>query len=742
MQEQSFFATFFGKALSGTNERTDPMTRDNITQAEEMALNQVASDDKIICIVNDAEGTTSSARPNGRHMSLGDALNQRINDLEVLKEASERAQKEGYGEPQWSSSNQYDLDFYKTLSENPRFSELEISDCVNYASSATSEVSQEGYTSYTKMAAFRFPADDTRYVSYAGTGPEVTSWLENGRMATTQTGVQAQKAASEYLNQLMKVYDEDIFIVAGYSKGGNEALYAGIMLDSSDKERLYRLNNFDGPGFGNEILENEEFIRKYNELKNQLGDELYCLSPQNSVVGHLMDNHDTYCYFQSSDEDLTSGFLAHDYKNWRYDSNGNLEIVDADGNPLQRTRMSEFYEGLLEDLLAELTPEETERFYDMLEKLCVDNNIVTLDELNKLCVKDGRFDFDTLCNAVVSFTSSLDAKDMDILVRIVETTITAESLSYMIELEVEYLAKAGGFEWNELLQKGMNALEYQVLDIEKTAAAIKVMIAGITALIVGASTIYVGVKWVKESIETVYQHRQLSLSDLCEKFQAGLDSIWASAEQMIERIKNTLTKTTAGIFQDVQKILAASNAVEVIRISLQQSKEAFLNTADVIGQTVQTVLFTTMEKIDKGFQTVGSFFDSIFDCCKILFRNTKNLFVSKVSNLGIKFSRGVTLGIDADGLAETVRLLNKAAQHAAGLSSRVSNICRRLTTEGVVDAYTGNFRTLASTYHLVITHMQVNHYEEIVSMARKVEGVRSAYEGAKREIHSEMPELY
>ena len=730
-QDNSFLSTSFGQTLSNSSLRNDPMTRDNITQAEEMALNQIASDDQILRIVNDGAGTTSNATPNGRSMSLGDVLEQRISDLTALKEKG----------VSWSESNQYDLDFYTTLSENPRFSQLKISDCVNYTATGVSEVSKKEYTAYTKMATFQFPEDSTRYVTYAGTGPEVTSWLEDGRMATTASGVQAQKAASKYLNSVMKEYSGDDFIVAGYSKGGNEALYAGIMLNDDDRKRLYKLRNFDGPGMGSELLENETFTDQYKKLKEHLGDKLYCLSPQNSFVGHLMNNHDTYVYFQSCDKDLSSGMMAHDYKNWVFNADGSLVTADADGNPLQRTELSEFYESLLENLLAVLTPEQTERFYDMLEKLCVDNEIVGLWELNKLCTKDGKFDLDTLCNVVVSFAASLDNEDLNVLATIVDTIITTNNLSYFLKLLAEYTTKSVGFERNGFLRGAVDALNRRWASKIDLAPVLKVLVAALSTLVVGAAAVYVGVKWVVENAGSMIEKLRLTVSDLCEKFLTNLDSVWAKAEQMIERIKTRLRQAAQGLYQNIQAIMAAPNAVEALRIALQQSKEIVVGAADKIGQTVQTVLRTTVEKIDQGFQAGESFFNSIFDGCKLLFRQTKEHFSSMAAGLSVRASRYVSLDIDKDGLMETVHLLNKAAQHAEGLGSRVGSICGRLAREGAVDALTGNFISLISSCHVVVARLQVSHYGEIVSMAGKVERICTAYENAKRQIRVALSRL-
>lgn len=90
---------------------------------------------------------------------------------------------------------------------------------------------------------------------------------------------------------------------------------------------------------------------------------------------------------------------------------------------------------------------------------------------------------------------------------------------------------------------------------------------------------------------------------------------------------------------------------------------------------------------------------------------------------------------------ETVRLLNKAAQHAEGLGSRVGSICGRLAREGAVDALTGNFISLISSCHVVVARLQVSHYGEIVSMAGKVERICTVYENAKRQIRVALSRL-
>lgn len=742
MDEPAFGESGFGQVLQNSDYMKNAMTKDNLTQLDEMVLNKIASDDRILSTVSQT-GTTSNPVPEKTgSWSVSKLAEQRWSELDALQQAAEKAKLEGRGEPSWSESDQYDLEFYKAIKdENGRYANVQISDGVNYVATGTSEVSGKEYTSYTKMATFHFGEgeDKVNYVTYAGTGPEVTSWLEDGRMATTQTGVQSQQAAAEYLQAMVDRHEDGQFIVAGYSKGGNEALYASIML--KDKNRLYKVRNFDGPGFGNELLENEEFVGKYNELKERLGDDLYCLSPQNSVIGHLMNNHDSYVYFESANENVGSGMLDHDYKFWKFNPDGSLVTTDADGNPLERTKLSEFYENTLEKLLAILTPEETERFYDVLEKFCVDNNIVYMGELNKIWTKDGKFDLDRLCNTIVNFAASLDAESLEVLTKVVVNTLTTEFIASLGEFFVEYTGKSVGIQWNGLLRAGFGGLTGLVADKTHLALALNVLIAGLIALVVGLSAVYVGIKWVVENAGQIYDKIKLTLHDLGEKFQANLDAVWSKAEQMIQSIKTRLTEVKNGLYQNICEIMEAPNAIEAIKIALRQGKDTVVSAADTLGNIVQNVLSTTLAKIEAGFKAGESLFNNIFDGCLSMLRTAKGYFAQKIGWLSVRYARYVTLDIDINGVQETVALLLKAAGHASKVSGQVGSICAQLTTEGIADAATGNFRTFVSIYHLVIARMQVNHYGEILSMVNKLEDVCSTYESAKNTIRAAMPQL-
>lgn len=720
MDEPSFAESDFGKALTDADylkySETTAMTRDNITQVEEMALNQIASDDKILRLVSD-HGPTSNAAPEKREpMTLG----------EVLKNV------------QASENDKFQQAFYETLKNNPRFTNLEISDCVDYAATDVSQVSSKTYHSYTKMATFRLSGDGTRYVTYAGTGSEIASWLEDGRMATTRSGVKAQQAAAEYLQKVMDRYEEDQFAVAGYSKGGNEALYACTMLNEEDWDRLQKITNFDGPGFGKEILNNAEFKKRYNDFQERMDGKLDCFSPQNSIVGHLMENHKNYVYFESCNGSLQAGAMAHDYKFWSFNSaGGKLVTTDADGNPLQRTGLSEFYESTMEDLLDALTPEQTERFFDMLEGFCNDHEIVGIWQLNKLWTQDGKFDLGTAIGSIWDFVSSLDDDDRTILQTIVNTLITADHMAQLEGYILDYAAESGMTE--EEKAKWKTELNYVLLgkSIENaTDEEVRENLKQLVIQLVVAAAAKAIVNWVCKTANELGDKVHLKVSDLNSKIQSHLEEIWSETEQFIQQVQQKLKENPI-----CQKIGSALEVcIEPFKKLLEKGRDVIVDAADTIGQTVQQILSKALNGIIKGGQAGASCINSFFDGCLRLFRNAQVYVSRKIGFLSSWYASGGVLSIDESGLTQTIQLLRWAAQTATGLGARVSYIGARMAAEGVVDAVTGDFTNFANLYHIKTARMQVNHAAEIYSMAMKLEKVRSSYETALQSIRTAMQE--
>lgn len=125
-----------------------PMTSDNMNNAEEMALNLFGADDAVIRIVSGNDGPTDDPKNGGKESySVGEVLELRIAQLE---------QQEKNGG--LDKNQKYNLALYSAMSNNLRFKNLQISDCVDYYSESNlSDMSHKKYHSYTKMAMYYLP---------------------------------------------------------------------------------------------------------------------------------------------------------------------------------------------------------------------------------------------------------------------------------------------------------------------------------------------------------------------------------------------------------------------------------------------------------------------------------------------------------------------------------------------------------------------------------------------------------
>ena len=120
--------------------------------------------------------------------------------------------------------------------------------------------------------------DGTRFITFRGTDDNIFAWKENFHMSVMDA-VPAQEDALRYLRWAMGAYDGS-FVVCGHSKGGNLAMYASSMLPRDMQDRIISVYNFDGPGFQDDYLKEEGYLRMLPKL--------HSLIPQNSIVGLLL----------------------------------------------------------------------------------------------------------------------------------------------------------------------------------------------------------------------------------------------------------------------------------------------------------------------------------------------------------------------------------------------------------------------------------------------------------------------
>lgn len=153
---------------------------------------------------------------------------------------------------------------------------------------------------------FLFP-DGNACVSFRGTDSTITGWRENFDMLYNDT-VPAQRLSVQYLNKIASKIKGKITVV-GHSKGGNLAIYASVMCSPKTKEKIVEVQSFDSPGFTETFVTSEKYL--------QMEEKIVKLVPEESMIGMLLSNTDSYRIVKSDGE----GIHQHDPFLWIVENN-------------------------------------------------------------------------------------------------------------------------------------------------------------------------------------------------------------------------------------------------------------------------------------------------------------------------------------------------------------------------------------------------------------------------------------
>ena len=147
-------------------------------------------------------------------------------------------------------------------------------------------------------------SDKELYVSYIGTDCTINGWKEDFNMAFMHN-VPCQIAGKIYLEEIAKKYPEKRIRIGGHSKGGNVAIYSAIAASEDVKKRIIKVDNYDGPGFNKEII--EEYA------KSQILDKIETYLPQDSIIGRILNHKEKTTVVLS----LEKGIYQHDIYSWQ-----------------------------------------------------------------------------------------------------------------------------------------------------------------------------------------------------------------------------------------------------------------------------------------------------------------------------------------------------------------------------------------------------------------------------------------
>lgn len=121
----------------------------------------------------------------------------------------------------------------------------------------------------------------TSVIAMRGTDGTTIGWEENLRLAYQVIGTGAQLESFRYIKNspARKLY------LTGHSKGGSNICSAYVMSNPYVRDKVVRIDNFDGPGV------NPEFAGHYADGYRELEGKLNNFYPKDSIIGQLLQDH-------------------------------------------------------------------------------------------------------------------------------------------------------------------------------------------------------------------------------------------------------------------------------------------------------------------------------------------------------------------------------------------------------------------------------------------------------------------
>ena len=208
--------------------------------------------------------------------------------------------------------------------------------------------------------------DGPRVITFRGTDDNIFAWKENFQMSVMDT-IPAQEDALCYLRWVMHAY-EGSFIVCGHSKGGNLAIYASSLIPKDMQDRIIAVYDFDGPGFQDDFLKKEGYLR--------ILPRLHSIVPENSIVGMLLST--------GKEPEIVAcdsfGAKAHDGFTWKVLGTG---FVRAN----RLSNSSAMFRRAMGETLVSMSQKDREAFIENFFQIMTSTGAFTLTDLTEIRLK-------------------------------------------------------------------------------------------------------------------------------------------------------------------------------------------------------------------------------------------------------------------------------------------------------------------------------------------------------------------
>ncbi|MBQ9020782.1 MAG: DUF2974 domain-containing protein [Eggerthellaceae bacterium] len=253
----------------------------------------------------------------------------------------------------------------RAVAASPRFGDVR-------ACRSVDTWSREGEVQFSATT-FVLPAEAGVYVAFRGTDDSLVGWKENFNMAFTV--VPAQKAATDYVEEVAAAYPEAPLWIGGHSKGGNLAAYAMHTVKASTRDKILKCFDHDAPGFLEHASAAEGWV---DDLDAGRIDKTV---PEESIIGLLFDNNTRDITVVKSTH---PGILQHAPFTWVVDGK---DFATASAVTYDAYRTNKRVNAWLKTL----NTDEREKFIEVLYKLANATGEITLSGITST-LKDGSLD--------------------------------------------------------------------------------------------------------------------------------------------------------------------------------------------------------------------------------------------------------------------------------------------------------------------------------------------------------------
>lgn len=199
-------------------------------------------------------------------------------------------------------------------------------------------------------------------IAFRGTDNTVVGWKEDLNMSYL-CPIPGQELAAAYVRRVAGLTNGPL-VLAGHSKGGNLACYAGAFCGEAAQGRVEAVYNFDGPGFFDNILESPGYRAVCGRIRTFV--------PQFSVVGMLLGRDEKSAVVHSAQ----NGLHQHDMYSWEVLGTRFVRLGSITGG-------SKLVDSALKGWIAQMSPEQFELFTDTVYKVMTDTNAHTLHEMRE-----------------------------------------------------------------------------------------------------------------------------------------------------------------------------------------------------------------------------------------------------------------------------------------------------------------------------------------------------------------------